>query len=275
MKLDTSPPRSGAEAHPLPRPIRWFRLSRLMLHLVHGILVVAVWYPLIGTERRLRLKQAWSEKLLNILGVHLQAQLQGLPPGSLLVANHVSWLDVYLINAAQPAAFVSKAEVRQWPVIGWLSARTDTIFLRRGSRGHARIINEEIGAILGRGHMVVLFPEGTTTDGGSLLHFHGALLQPAIEAGRPIVPLALSYHDRNGRRSTAAAYVGETSLWQCLQSILAAGWLAGRVEACPPLTVEAAGGRKELAQQARQQIATRLMLGSNETGAAEPLQDAA
>nr|MBP7489781.1 1-acyl-sn-glycerol-3-phosphate acyltransferase [Azospira sp.] len=137
------------------------------------------------------------------------------------------------------------------------------------------IINEEIGAILGRGHMVALFPEGTTTDGGSLLHFHGALLQPAIEAGRPIVPLALSYHDRNGRRSTAAAYVGETSLWQCLQSILAAGWLEGRVEACPPLTVEAAGGRKELAQQARQQIATRLMLGSNETGAAAPLQHAA
>ena len=228
-----------------------------MLHLVHGILVVALWYPLIGTERRLRLKQAWSEKLLNILGVHLQAQLQGLPPGSLLVANHVSWLDVYLINAAQPAAFVSKAEVRQWPVIGWLSARTDTIFLRRGSRGHARLVNAEIDALLTQGRDVAVFPEGTTTDGTHLLHFHAALLQPAIESGRPIQPVALAYLTADGERCRAAAYVGEMSLLDSLRAILATPSMIVRLRALPALTT-GSGSRRELALAAHAAIALSL-----------------
>ncbi|HET7776762.1 MAG TPA: lysophospholipid acyltransferase family protein, partial [Azospira sp.] len=247
MKLDTTSHRETAELHPLPRPIRWFRLIRLVLHLLHGLVVAALVYPLLSQERRLGLKKTWSQKLLRILGIQLRAHLGQLPQGSLLVANHVSWLDVYLINAAQPAAFVSKAEVRHWPIIGWLSARTDTIFLRRGSRGHAKIINGEIAQVLARGHFVALFPEGTTTDGGSLLHFHGALLQPAIEARRPIVPLTLSYHDRNGRRSTAPAYVGDSSLWDCLQAVLTAGWLEARVEAGPALATTGEVNRKELA----------------------------
>lgn len=222
---------------------------------------MALLYPLLGNQLRLSLKRRWSQRLLRILGIHLNADLGELPAGSLLVANHVSWLDVYVINGAQPAAFVSKAEVRQWPVIGWLAARTDTIFLRRGSRGHARIINTEIAAVLNKDRCVALFPEGTTTDGGALLHFHAALLQPAIEAGRPIVPLAISYHDVQGHRSTAPAYVGDMSLWQCLQAILAARNLEARLQAGPALaTSDGAISRRDLAAQARQAIASRLML---------------
>jgi 1-acyl-sn-glycerol-3-phosphate acyltransferase len=261
----------------LARPVRAYRLFRLAVHLAYGMAVAALLYPLLGRTWRLRLKQRWSTQLLGILGFHLKARLGALPPGSLLVANHISWIDIFVINAAQPAAFVSKAEVRQWPIIGWLSARTDTVFLRRGSRGHAKIVNGEIGAILGRGEFAALFPEGTTTDGGSLLHFHGALLQPAIEAGRPIVPLALSYHDRNGRRSTAPAYIGDDSLWDCLKAILAAGWLEARVDAAEALPWDMAGGRKALAQQAREEIARRLMLPEDLVDEAPrtPLADAA
>ena len=222
---------------------------------------MALFYPLIGDQRRQSLKRRWSERLLRILGIRLHADLGNLPAGSLLVANHISWLDVYVINGARPAAFVSKAEVRQWPIIGWLAARTDTIFLRRGSRGHARIINGEIAAALNAGKCVALFPEGTTTDGGALLHFHAALLQPAIDAGRPIVPVAISYHDAKGQRSTAPAYVGDLSLWQCLQAILAARSLEARLHAAPALaTANQAISRRDLAAQARQAIASRLML---------------
>ncbi|HEX6734672.1 MAG TPA: lysophospholipid acyltransferase family protein, partial [Azonexus sp.] len=123
------------------------------------------------------------------MGVEVEANLGHSVPGALLVANHISWIDIYVINAALPAAFVSKAEVRGWPLIGWLAARHDTIFLRRGSRGHARLINAEIAEVLGRGQHVAVFPEGTTTDGCSLLHFHAALLQPALAAGRPVLPV--------------------------------------------------------------------------------------
>ena len=87
----------------------------------------------------------------------------------LLVANHVSWVDIFVVNALTPAAFVSKADVRQWPVIGWLAAVNETVFLRRGSRGHARVINEEIAERMRAGRHVALFPEGTTTDGSHVL----------------------------------------------------------------------------------------------------------
>lgn len=232
----------------------------MVAHLLQGVGTAAFIYPLISDHRRLDLKRRWSAKLLEILGVHLETSLAGVPAGSLLVANHISWLDIYVINATLPAAFVSKAEVRQWPLIGWLAARTDTIFLRRGSRGHARVINAEIAAVLLAGKHVALFPEGTTTDGGSLLHFHGALLQPAIEIGHPIVPLALSYHDGTGQRSIAPAYVGDTSLWQSLRSILAARGLKARIEAGSPLNTEGSIDRKGLAAAARWQIASRIFL---------------
>jgi 1-acyl-sn-glycerol-3-phosphate acyltransferase len=122
-------------------------------------------------------------------------------PGALLVANHISWIDIYVINSALPAAFVAKEEVRHWPLIGWLAARNDTVFLRRGSRGHARIINQEIAEILDQEKYVAVFPEGTTTDGTHLLHFHAALIQPALAASRPVLPVAISYWEVDGTRS--------------------------------------------------------------------------
>jgi len=244
------------------------------LHLLAGALVVAFIYPWIGRPRRQALKQAWSRQLLSILGIHLKLHGESLPSGSLLVANHISWIDIFVINAARPAAFVSKAEVRHWPLIGWLAAHTDTIFLRRGSRGHARIINEEIATVLHRGDFVALFPEGTTTDGGTLLHFHGALLQPAIAAQCPIVPLALSYHDRRGRRSTAPAYVGDDSLWDCLRAILAAGWLEARLEVTSPLETGNAAHRREIAETAQNQIG-EILLWSGDRPEAPPMQEAA
>ena len=95
--------------------------------------------------------------------------------------------------------------MRNWPVIGWLAARNDTVFLRRGSCGHARIINAEIGAQLDGGRNVAVFPEGTTTDGTRVLHFHAALLQPAIASGHPVQALAIRYLTPDGRHELAPA----------------------------------------------------------------------
>ena len=168
-------------------------------------------------------------------------------------------------GSSRTAAFVSKAEVRSWPLVGWLAAKTGTVFLRRGSRGHAKIVNAEIDAILNAGKNVAIFPEGTTTDGTHLLHFHGALLQPAVETGRPVQPVAISYHAADGRRSLAAAYVGETTLLQSLQAILAAPALEARVAALPALPV-AGSTRRELAPAARAAIAAGLGIELPETG---------
>lgn len=234
------------------------RTLRTALHLVQGTLTVLLAFPLCGAARRLQLRQRWSAGLLRILGLQLQHQGAALQPGCLLVANHVSWVDIFVINALAPAAFVSKAEVRQWPLIGWLSARNDTVFLRRGSRGHARIVNAEIGALLDAGRNVAVFPEGTTTDGSHVLHFHAALLQPAIAAGHPVQALALSYHDADGHPSRAAAYDGDISLGQCFAAIVAERRLIVRVRAFDPIPTGEATDRRVLAHATRDLIAAAL-----------------
>ena len=239
---------------PTPPLVRAGRYLRLTLHLLQGAATLALVYPLCKHTTRLSLRQRWSRRLLGILGLRLQLEGAPIAPGAMLVANHISWVDIFVINAASPSAFVSKAEVRSWPLIGWLAARNDTIFLRRGSRGHARIINAEIAALLDAGRNVAIFPEGTTTDGSHVLHFHAALLQPAVACGHAVQPLALSYRTSDGSYSRAPAYDGDLSLGQCLANIIAARHLVARVTASPPIETSDGIDRRSLAQQARAAI---------------------
>lgn len=231
---------------------------RLGVHLLRGVLTVALAYPLIGDTHRLRLRQRWSHALLRILGIELEPAGSTLAPGTMLVANHVSWIDIFVINALSPAAFISKHEVRTWPVIGWLAARNETVFLRRGSRGHAKIVNAEIATLLDAGRNVAVFPEGTTTDGSHVLHFHAALLQPAIEAGHPLQTVALSYHTRDGRPSRGPAYDGDLSLGDCLNNILAHRRLVARVHVDSPVPTTQDSSRRELARLTRERIAAQI-----------------
>ncbi len=234
------------------------RYTRLATHVLSGLLTTLAVLPFVAPARHLRLKQRWSVRLLDILGIRLDTDEPYVAPGSLLVANHVSWLDIFVINAAYPAAFVSKAEIRQWPLFGWLAAKNDTVFLRRGSRGHAKIVNGEIAALLELGRHVALFPEGTTTD-GSLVHpFHAALLQPAIEAGAPIQPLALCYRLPDGRFTRAPAYDGDVSLLDCLKAIVAEREIVARIHVLPQLATTELPDRKRLSQRARDAIVERI-----------------
>ena len=203
---------------------------------------------------RERLKSSWAIALLASLGVEVEADLRHALPGALLVANHVSWIDIYVINAALPAAFVSKEEVRHWPLIGWLAAKNDTVFLRRGSRGHARIINQEIAGLLEKGRYIAVFPEGTTTDGTHLLHFHAALIQPALAAGRPVLPIGISYWEPNGQRSLAPRYDGTISLGECTRAILGRKRLIARL-VTTPVCGRNGEDRRQVAAMAREAIA--------------------
>lgn len=237
--------------------------------LVQGIATVVLVFPFSTARHRLRLKRWWSRAMLDILGIRLDADLRHAVPGSMLVANHVSWLDIFVINAALPTAFVSKEEVRRWPVIGWLSAKNDTVFLKRGSRGHARLINQEIADLLASGKHVGVFPEGTTTDGTHVLHFHAALIQPAIAAGRPVVPAALSYWEPDGTRSLAARYDGDVSLGQCLQAILSRKKLVARLATQPALGQDGAD-RRAVAAAARDAICAGAALPPPSTESGTP-----
>lgn len=233
------------------------RLARLGLHLAWGSATIAALFPFIGLGLRRRLKQRWSKQLLQILGVRLTTQ--GGEPMGLVVSNHVSFLDIYAINAVAAAAFVSKDEVLDWPVIGWLSRHTETIFLARGSRSAAQRTREHLVDKLKDGTLVALFPEGTTTDGTHLLPFHAALLQSAIDAEAPVTPIALRYLDRRGNPTQAAAYAGETTMAQCLWSIACCDGLRVSVEVLPPLETRAID-RRHLSAHAHHQIGKALHL---------------
>lgn len=225
-----------------------------MLLMVWAAFLVLCVFPLCSDAERLRRKAGWAAALLDALGIELEAELDHAAPGALLVANHVSWIDVYVINAVLPAAFVAKAEVRHWPLIGWLAAKNETVFLRRGSRGHARIVNQEIADLLGKGRYVAVFPEGTTTDGTHLLNFHAALIQPALSAGHPVLPLAISYWEPDGTRSLAPRYDGNISLGQCTRAILGRRRLVARLVTTPLRGLQGED-RRQVASEARDAIA--------------------
>lgn len=246
-----------SQASPTPYLTRLLRCLRLALHFAWIGLGAAVLYPLVDKNRQAALKQRWSHQVLKILSVRLDASPTQVPPGCLIVANHISWLDIFAINSLRPAAFISKAEVRQWPFIGWLATKNDTVFLHRGSRGHARQVNEEIDKLLNTGMDVALFPEGKTSNGTHLLGFHAALLQPAVETGRPILPITLTYHDSDGNLSLAPSFADETTLMQCFSAILASRSLTARLTPAAPIETQGKT-RRELSQTAHATIAATL-----------------
>lgn len=223
---------------------------------------VAGVFPWASPALRHALTRRWSRQLVGILGVQLEKIGAGgtagnhIPPG-LLVANHISWLDIYVINALAPAAFVAKDDVKSWPLIGWLCARTETIFLARGSRTAAQQTRETMATQLRCGRHVAVFPEGTTSGGDRLLPFHGALFQGAVDAAVPVVPLALRYLACDGSPSRAPAYDGDISLWQSLVNIARSSGITARVRILAPLPGTAMS-RRHLAAHCHEAIAYHL-----------------
>lgn len=232
------------------------RLARAGLHLLWGAATILLVYPWIDTRLQLALKRRWSRQLVHLLGVRIELRGNGEIRG-MAIANHISFLDIFVINAVAPAAFVSKDDVRQWPLIGWLCRRTDTVFLARGSRNAAQQVRATLARTLERGRVVAVFPEGTTTDGSHVLPFHSALFQAAIDAGTPVTPVILAYRDGAGGRAMAPAYVGDTSLMECLWSIAMASGLKAVIEVEPPLP-SAGEERRRLAAHVHRHIAHRI-----------------
>lgn len=239
-----------------PRTI--FRLLRVTLHLMQGSMTVALFYPWLNEKHRLALKKRWSRQLLAMLGVRLrylgELRAGSTLPHGLIVANHISFLDIFVVNAIAPTAFVSRHDVRNWPLIGWLCQHTDTLFLERGSRSAAQRAREKLIDHLRRGKRVALFPEGTTTRGDTVLPFHSALLQSAIDAGTTVTPVVLRYRTADGGHSTAPAYVDDISLLECLRAIAAQKRLYAEVSAHAPLTT-ADVDRRQLSAHAHRMIA--------------------
>ncbi len=236
------------------------RLSRLTVHIL-GAFAVAVIYPALTPSAQRRIMQWWSAGLLNLLNVRCCAI--GQPPPTdqqarLLVANHISWLDIFAVNMVSPACFVAKAEVREWPVLGWLVQRSGTLFIQRSQRSDVVRINARMAELLHQGNPVALFPQGTSTLPEQALHFHAPLLQCAVMADALIQPICIFYHDRQGNAHGAVAFVGDTSFMQSLWQIICTPGIEVTVAYLPPITA-ASQGRRALAFMAQQAVNAALV----------------
>jgi 1-acyl-sn-glycerol-3-phosphate acyltransferase len=248
---------------------RTVRLSLLALHLAWGATLVALAFPLMSGARRDHAIMAWARRLLRVLGVRMKLDAAPtLPGGALLVCNHVSWLDIYLIYAAQRVHFVSKSEVRAWPVAGWLAHRTGTLFLERGRRGDTARVNAEMRTLMQGGAWVAVFPEGTTSDGRALRRFLPSLLQPAVELNCPIVPAALRYRTLDDAYSAAPAYIDQMSLWQSFTQIVSEPGLIAELRFGEP--IQPNGHRRDLAALAEAATARLLGVAASDTAPRKP-----
>lgn len=222
-----------------------------LLLLLAGVLpLLAV--PLPG---RSHLQRSCCRLVLRSLGVRIA--LSGGPirnlPGVLVVSGHVSWVDIFVIGAVMPGSFVAKSEMIGWPGLGILARMMKVIPIERANLRRLPDVVSAVADRLRDGHTVVAFPEGTTWCGLAFGPFRPAMFQAAIDAGRPVQPLRLSYHHRDGRLSTAAAYIGDDTLLSSLCRLVTARRTVVHVRV-EPLQLPGAD-RRELA--ARCEVAVR------------------
>jgi 1-acyl-sn-glycerol-3-phosphate acyltransferase len=246
-------------ANRTPVPLRLFRLARLALHLVRGLAIAWLRFPKLSEAEKQAQTRRWSGTLLSILSVSVREQNapKELPGRCMLVLNHISWLDIFVVDARFPATFIAKSEVRSWPMVGWLSTLVGTLYIERGKRSAARHARQIIAAELERGTLIAVFPEGVTTFGQTLERFHSALFQPALDAAATLQPVALRYLDAAGRHTDAAGYVGETSLLESVWTIVSTRHMVAEFNLLAPISVHAQT-RRSLAEKAETAIAAAL-----------------
>ncbi|MFV9475164.1 lysophospholipid acyltransferase family protein [Advenella sp. RU8] len=198
------------------------RAPALILLLAFGICTSFLLFPLLKQAARDSIIRYWSCCLMKVCGVRVIVEGQPILKGAVMwVANHVSWIDIFILNCCRSTSFIAKSEIRKWPVIGWLVASVGTIFIERGQRHAISRVSKSILELFRHDACVGLFPEGTTSDGLDMRSLHTSLFEPPLRAMVPIQPVALVFM-QHGKRSGAMAFVGEQTLvnniWHLLSS---------------------------------------------------------
>lgn len=245
---------------PVSTPRRTARALRTTLHLVEGLATTVIVFPWLSVASRRRRVRRWSTRLLQMLRIDIRmvGALHG--DGNLLiVANHISWLDIFVLNSVHPMRFIAKAEIARWPLLGKLVRDVGTLFVERARRHDAHRVTIEARDALAGGDIVAVFPEGTTTDGTTLLPFKSSLLQPIVNAQGALQPVAMRYCGADGRLSTAAAYAGDTTFMESFWRICGERSLTVDVIVTPALPAQARH-RRDLARSAEAAIQSALDL---------------
>ncbi|MEJ7139000.1 lysophospholipid acyltransferase family protein [Amphibiibacter pelophylacis] len=221
-------------------------------------------FPELTPAQRDAVLMNWSRDVLRALGVQLDVAGEPAPGPVLVVANHLSWLDIMAINARTPARFVAKSEIRSWPLVGTLCALSGTLFISREKRSDARRMVSDLTQRLQQGEVMGFFPEGTTGEGNTVLRFYGNLFQSALQSGAPIQPLALRYANASGGYCPDTYFGGDVSFAQSVWRVLCAPHVTCQLRFLPALDTTPASpdtsapDRNQLARDAHAQISATL-----------------
>ncbi len=244
---------------------RIVRLPLLLIHVTIGVVVIALAVlldRLLG--KRLhhglarRMQAFWCRSICRLMGVRMQLSGQAMAaPPVLLVANHLSWLDILVVAANWKVSFLSKSEVRSWPGIGLVATGLGTLYIERGQRDASGNAMRAMAQRLREGHRVLFFPEGTTSPGNNLLPFRPRLFQAAIDAGVPVQPITIRYLEANDEPNAVAPFVDDEGLLSHVMRLSAEPGMRAVLEVGEP--VDSRGrGRNELALLCREQMAEAL-----------------
>jgi 1-acyl-sn-glycerol-3-phosphate acyltransferase len=222
----------------------------LIIHLISAILKCAI-FPLLPVKMRKSMVQSWCIRLLRILKVkvmiHGDSTVLFGPKPYLLVANHISWLDIHIINSIRPVIFVAKADVSKWPIFGYLASMLGTIFLKREKLSDIKRVIQLMREKLSNQEVVAIFPEGTSSDGKSVLPFKSNLFEAAHQAQVDVLPITIQYTE-NDQYSDRAAFIGDMELIDSIKNILKANKLVVHIHISDKLPAHLT--RQEMASQA-------------------------
>ncbi len=235
---------------------------RLLVAFAKAFAILWFKFPRASREQKLAHIQAWSRHVLEVMGIRLN-----IAPSStfiwpnktqLLVANHVSWLDVLVIQALQPCVFVAKSEVRHWPVVGSMAHACGVVFVDRSAASSARKMVDDVGSALHHGYCVAGFPEGTSSEGHDVSLFHANLFEAAIHRDVAVLPLALRYTDaRTGSFCLKAAFVGDIGFIESLHQVMGTSHLAVGVQIGKTLSPQG-HSRRTLAHLSHRSVLSQL-----------------
>jgi len=247
-----------------------WRLLALFIWLFLGLLWLASGYRFLGRSARHVSTRVFANGVLFFCGVSRQPNNLGAAveasgsataerdvPAGLVACNHISWIDIFVIQAHWPCIFIAKSEIRAWPLVGWLVAGSGTIFIERGNRRAVPGVIEQAQRYFSKGERVAFFPEGTTSDGTEVLPFHASLFSMIETAPQtPLTLMAIRYKER-GQPTKATAYIDEMTLWESMVRIMSSEGLSVECLARPFSIASdslAIHDRRTLANESRQKI---------------------
>jgi 1-acyl-sn-glycerol-3-phosphate acyltransferase len=237
---------------------RFVTILRIIGQVCKGCFILLLIFPWLKAGQRHHSIRKWCQQLLSIFQMRLSVigaeQLED--AHYLMAANHISWIDIHVINAFKPHYFVAKSEVASWPIFGWMAKQLGTLFIERGKASSIRKMVPELAAQLGK-KAICIFPEGTSTDGWQVAPFKPNLFEAAIVASAPVYVLAIQYFElQTGKKTTAPAFIGDMGLVDSMWNLICSPPICAQISISEKLP--ALKDRKALAELSQSLIAAQL-----------------